>query len=75
MSRLKQLLSPLLVAGVSLASLTFYDRFVPLSWSMDHLMSDYLIWRGVLILILGCVVWAVCIVHPKRKDAFQTKRR
>lgn len=75
MSRLKQLVLPFLVMGVSLLSLTLYDRLVPRSWWMNHLMFDYLIWRGVLILIFGCVVWAVCIVHPKRKDAFQTKRR
>jgi len=74
MSRLKQLVWPLLLIVFSGVSLGVYGCFTTLKWCLDHLTFDYLFRYGVLVLILIGIIWSVCIVHPKRKDAFTTKR-
>lgn len=74
MSSLKQLVWPLLLIVFSGVSLGVYYFFRAPVRSLERYESDFAFRCGVLVLILIGIIWSVCIVHPKRKDAFTTKR-
>lgn len=74
MRRLRQLIWPALLILLSFCSLGVYWHFAEPRWCLDHLAFDYLFRYGLLIVILIGIIWSVCIIHPKRKDAFTTKR-